>query len=605
MTRACAPVPRQNGWSIPPGCRVRPILFLLWLSTAPAWAIEPFFAPAVPQGSIEVRLHPTEGVATGVPTLVSFGLPFPRGSITAAGLATVRVTRNGLELPAHVSEMTPWRHRTNAAIDGQSVRVARVQFSYTFASVFPANETVVVSWGATPRALDVPGVQDPRSAWHQVTSGSFVAADNVFEPDVYAVLPRDWLVRGALKSSRSTAFDASNTESRDSPAANDAIAHWPGMQEAERAHKNNFYTMIRRDDPSVPLSLYPAYKTEREPWLYDRASTMFLLYFRSGSFLALREAVQAAQWYTDRQNATGFFTVQGADGDVKYAYNECQAYTYWTTADPQMPLRIGRVATAVDAFAHSWSPARNFWTERNVAFKLLAKVVAYEVLGGTAHRDAVTQILADLRAHQDGAAGQVPVPYIDGGLYHTGQQHDPAEMGSFLGDYLASSWMSVLVSDAALRAYASGEDAATADFIARLGDFIASTIIQTTQTDYSSDSLALPRYSVLRDGSDAVTSASDAEHALEVAAQLAWAHYFRESIGGDGSALRAAALDAYATYDEGVNFWIRPAAPPANTAYRVAPPRKWGWEHRTSDGLAFALIQTDPDAVFGDGFEAP
>lgn len=584
---------------------MRSFLFLLWLLAAPAFAIEPFFAPAVPQGSIDVRLHPTEVVASGVPTLVTFGLPFPRGSITTAGLATVRVTRNGLELPAHVSELTPWRHRTNAVIDGQSVRVARIQLSYAFASGFPANEAIVVSWGGTPRALDVPGLQDARVAWHQVTSGSFVAADNVFEPDVYAVLPRDWLVRGVLKSSRSTPFDATNTDARDSAAANDAIAHWPETQEAERAHKNNFYTVIRRDDPSVPLSLYPPYKTDREPWLYDRAATMFVLYFRSGSFLALREAVQAAQWYSDRQNTTGFFTVQGADGDVKYAYNECQAYTYWTTGDPQMPLRIGRVAGAVDGFAHAWSPARNFWTERNAAFKLLAKVVAYEVLGGVAHRDAVNQVLADLRAHQDGAAGLVPTPYIDGGLYHTGQQHDPAEMGAFLGSYLASSWMSVLVSDAALRAYATGEDSATAGFIARLGDFIRSTVIHTTGTDYSSASLALPRYSVLRDGSDAVTSASDAEHALEVAAQLAWAHYFREAIGGDGSLLRDAALDVYATYDEGVNFWIRPAAPPANTAYRVAPPRKWAWEHRASDGLAFALIQSDPDALFADGFETP
>jgi hypothetical protein len=560
----------------------------------------------VPQGSIEVRLHPTEGVAAAVPTLVTFGLPFPRSSITPAGLATVRVTRNGLELPAHVSQMTPWRHRTNAAIDGQSVRVARVQLSYAFASGFPSSETIVVSWGAAPRALDVPAMQDARSAWHEVTSGSFDPADDVFEPDVYAVLPREWLARGALKSSRSIPFDPTNTDARDSPAANDAIAHWPGTQEAERAHKNNFYSMIRRDDPSVPLSLYPPYKTEREPWLYDRAATMFAMYFRSGSFLALREAVQAAQWYSDRQNVAGFFTVQGADGDVKYAYNECQAYTWWTTGDPQMPLRIERVASAVDAFPHAWTPARNFWTERNTAFKLLAKVVAYEALGGAVHRDAVNQILADLRAHQDGAGGQIPQPYVDGGLYHTGRQHDPSEMAAFLDDYLASSWMSVLVSDAAVRAYASGEDAATATFIARLGDFIRSSVVQTTANGYDSGQvMALPRYSVRRDGSSAVTGSSDTEHALEVAAQLAWAHYFREAIGGDGAALRDAALDVYATYDEGVNFWIRPTAPPANTAYRVSPPRKWGWEHRTADGLSFALVQADPDAVFADGFEAP
>lgn len=302
-------------------------LFLLAVAS-PLHAVEPFFAPAVPQGQVEVRLHPTEGVATNVPTLVTFGMPFPRGSIAEAGLGTLRVLRSGVEIPAHVSQLTPWRHRSNATVDGQSVRVALVQINYTFAAAFPASEPITLQWGGAPRTLDVPNSVDPRSAWHQVTTGSFVAADNVFEPDVYAVLPRSWLVRGALKSSRSTPFDASNTEPRDNPTTNDAIAHWPEFQEAERAFKNNFYTATLRDDPSVPMSVYPPYKIDREPWLYDRSATMFVLYFRSGFFTALREAVQAGQFYADRQNAAGFFTLPGADGDVKYAYNECLAYTY-------------------------------------------------------------------------------------------------------------------------------------------------------------------------------------------------------------------------------------------------------------------------------------
>jgi hypothetical protein len=571
-----------------------------------AIAIEPFFAPAVPQGSVEVRLHPTEVVATGVPTLVTFGLPFPRESITVAGLSNVRVLRNGLEIPAHVSEMTPWRHRSNAAIDGQSVRVARIQLSYTFAATFPASETVTVSWGGAARTLDVPVAQDARTAWHQVTSGSFVAADNVFEPDVYAVLPREWLVRGALKSSRSTAFDPSNTESRDSPAANDAIAHWPEFQEAERALKNNFYTATNRDHPSVPLSAYAPYKTSREPWLYDRSATMFILYFRSGFFTALREAVQAGQFYANRQNGAGFFTLDGTTGDVKYAYNECLAYTLWTTGDPQMATRIGQVATAVDAFPHAWTPQRGFWTERHAAFKLLAKVVAYEVLGTPAHRDAVNQILADFRAHQDGAGGQIPANRIDGGLYHFGSQHDGDWDEASLG---VSSWMSALLSDAVVRAYATGEDAASAQFLARFGDFASATVVRTTEHDYPTpNALALPRYGMLLDGSDGQINSTDVEHALDVASLVAWARYFRELLGGDGETLRLAALDLYATYDEGVNNWIRPGSFSSGLPefrLQVGVFRKWGWEHRVSDGLAFALIESDPNDIFDDGFESP
>lgn len=575
------------------------ILGLLCCLATPLAAIEPFFAPAVPAGSVEVRLHPTEGVAIGVPTFVTFGLPFPRGSIDVAGLASVRVLRNGTEIPAHVSEITPWRHRSNAAIDGQSVRVARVQLSYTFASGFPASEVIDVSWGGPARTLDVPVAQDARMAWHQVTAGGFSSAHNIFEPDVYAVLPRTWLSRGLLTSMRSLPFDPSNGDARDDPATNDSVTHWPGFQEADRANKNNFYSVTNQDPGSVNGA--NPYLTEAEPWLYDRAATMFRLYFRSGSFVALRQALRNAQFYAGRQNASGFFAFGGVDADSKYAYNECLAYALWTTGDPQMPARIARTPTAQATFAHAWTPQRGFWTERHAAFKLLANVVAFEVAGGASLRDAVNQILADYRTHQDGAGGGVPMPYIDGGLYHTGAQH-AGDWGD--ADFGGSSWMSALLSDAVVRAYATGEDAATAGFVARLGDFMRATVVSTIEHSYDATGpLALPRYAMLRDGSDGQRNFEDGEHALDVAAQVAWARWFRESLGGDGTALRATALDLYATYDEGVNYWIRPAAPPANTAYRVNPPRKWGWEHRTSDGLAFAMIEADPDDVFFNGFE--
>jgi len=109
-----------------------PALLLLACS-APAFAVDPYLAPAVGQGNLEVRLEPTEVVAPGVQQLVTFGVPFPRGSITDAGLASVRVLKGGAEIPAHVSQMTPWRHRLDPLLDGSSVRVARVQVHYSFA----------------------------------------------------------------------------------------------------------------------------------------------------------------------------------------------------------------------------------------------------------------------------------------------------------------------------------------------------------------------------------------------------------------------------------------------------------------------------------------
>jgi hypothetical protein len=150
--------------------------------------------------------------------------------------------------------------------------------------------------------------------------------------------------------------------------------------------------------------------------------------------------------------------------------------------------------------------------------------------------------------------------------------------------------MSVLLADAVVRAYASGEDAATAGFMRRMGNFLRASIVTTTDNGYDpSRALALPRYGMLIDGSDGQRNSADVEHALDVAGQLAWADYFGKLIGQPDPSLQPAIQALYQTYDLGVNFWIRPTGPASGlTAYRVSPWRKWGWEHRTSDGIAFA-----------------
>jgi hypothetical protein len=572
-----------------------PLLPLLLIIAAPACAADAFFAPAQTSGSVEVRLHPTQVVTAGTPRLITFGMPFPRGSITAANLTTLRVEKNGVEIPAYVQQLTPWRHRSNPLHDGTSVRVARIQIQNTFASPVAA-ETISVSWGGTPRLLNVATLTNPRSAWHRVDSGSFVSADNVDEPDVYAVLPASWLSQGLLKPARSTAFDPGNTEARDSPAAMDAIASWPSYQESERALKNNFYSVINRDDPLVTVANQCPYKTQREPWLYDRAATMFILHFRSGSFTALREAVQATQFYFNQIDSGGFFGL--APGDSKYAYNESLAYAHWLTGDDLLLPDIALVTNAQAGFQHAWSPPQGFWTERHAAFKLLANVVAYEVLGGNARRDTVNQILADLRTHQDGAGGAIPAQRIDGGLYHFGSQHDSDWDDASLG---ASSWMTALLTDAVVRAYASGEDVESATFVRRMGIFYNGTLVQTEDQSYGGGALWMPRYAILLNGADGQINFEDIEHSLDVAGQLAWAAYFADLTSQSSAAFRNSVAQLYASYDIGVNHWIRPAGPASGLpAFRLSPWRKWGWEHRTSDGIGFALQNSEG---FANGFE--
>ncbi|MEK7867569.1 MAG: Ig-like domain-containing protein [Planctomycetota bacterium] len=566
---------------------------LFALLARPALAVDPFFAPPEPSGSVQVRLCTTEVVGAGSTQLVTLGVPFPRGSVTAAGLSTVRVLKNGVEVPALVESLTPWRHLNDPTLDGASVRVARVQFRNTFASGFPSIETVTIEWGMAQRTQSLPSLTDPRSAWHTVTSGTFVGADGVLEPNVYAALPKAHLAKGILRPGRTLPFADSIAETRDDPAAVDAIEEWAGFEEQDRARKNNFYSIINEDDVRVTAANQCAYKRvgEYEPWLYDRASTMFVLYFRSGFPKALREAVRHAEFYRRHLTATGLFDIK-ADDDEKYCYNECLAYLHWLTGD-NVPLpQFDQVASAFNSVTSRWSPTMNFWTERHTAFKLLAQTVAYEVLGGTTRADAARMTMNDVIWHQDGASGQIPANRVDGGLYHYGRQHDWDWAENTLG---GSPWMSVLMVDAAVRFYAAGESPATGHFIRRFGTFERAALRVSDEHDYENagGAVTMSVYGLLFDGTIGTAEWSDVEHALDVASTLAWAGYFADLLGFSGTAYRTDATSLYRTYSFGVNYWIRPAGPESGLpAFRVAPWRKHGWENRPSGSFSWLMGQS-------------
>ena len=192
--------------------------------------------------------------------------------------------KNGVEIPAFVEQLTPWRSIDNPSVDGQSVRVARIQVPYTFTALNP--ETITVQWGGVARTLNRTTLQDPRIEWHTVTSGTFVAADNVEEPDVLPVLPKAYLAKGMLDA-RTDPTANGVAETRDDPAVMDAMT-FSGYTEYDYAEKNFFYTIINQN-PGITIN----YKTQAEPWLYDRASGMYELYLRSGFATALREAVRS------------------------------------------------------------------------------------------------------------------------------------------------------------------------------------------------------------------------------------------------------------------------------------------------------------------------
>src|SRR4029079_3215937 len=122
MREAAPPRVRAQRWIQPLSPMVAAVLAVaLALAPSVAHAVDSFQAPAQPSGSIQVKLYPTEGVATGVAKRVTFGVPFTRGSVTPADLSKIRVLKAGAEIPAYVQMLAPWRHVSDPSIDGQSV----------------------------------------------------------------------------------------------------------------------------------------------------------------------------------------------------------------------------------------------------------------------------------------------------------------------------------------------------------------------------------------------------------------------------------------------------------------------------------------------------
>ncbi len=596
----------------------RSILFCVALSVAATCAnATSFYAPAAREGEIAVKLHPTEGIATSTSRVVTFGVPFPRGSVLPGELDQVRVLNAARqEIAAFVEAQTPWRHAVDVTKNGTSIRVVRIQIAHTPTVAFPNFDTVYVEWGRNARTLSRVFVE-PRTSWHLVTSGTFQASDDVREPDVFAVLPGTWLCRGLLRAGRMDAFDPVVAEARDSPATMDASQNYPDYLEQQYASKNFFYTAINEFGSDTPSSVLNPYRTVDEPWLYDRASTFYSLYQRSGSFKALREAVRATEFYRTKlypagtvpSSAIGAFSLKnpnpadyiGANG-IMYSYNEPLAYSYWLLGDNEMIEPIKWVAKgqedATDEVTR-WTSGTAY-TERHIAFRLIAHVVAYEVFGDTAtiigktttYKQKLLTIMDDLRWHQDGAGGAIPSARVDGGLWKYGQQQGEGAVSTFV----AAAWHYGQLIDAVVRAYAVTEDVPTAQFIRRTGTFLkAATDFGATEYGSSPAQLRKVDYVTNIDGTQYTPDGAFGIHALQVAGAIGWAHYFSNLLGVPDATLKAHANELYTTYDYYVNDRTRPTAPladPPQAAFRIGntdPWRSHNWMYHNSGSLSWTL----------------
>ena len=213
------------------------------------------------------------------------------------------------------------------------------------------------------------------------------------------------------------------------------------------------------------------------------------------------------------------------------------------------------------------------------------------VTGSATFKNEVQTIVGDFIWQQNGAGGQLPSDRVDGGLYHTGEQHDITEASS--ADVLiASPWMSALIVDPMVRVFGVWQDnAQVPDFIIRMGNF-EKAASKTDGNGQFGGTTRYPDYLMRADGTSDSRSDTDVQHAMDVGAVAAWATYFDDLRGTPDASLRQLANDLYATYALGVNFWTRPGG----TNFNVSPPRRYTWEYKNSASFSWALTASDaPD----------
>ncbi len=529
----------------------------------PAPVTSGLFVELPATGSVPITLYPDASVIDQ-DTWVSFGVPFPRGAVTDAAQLLL-TDADGHELPAHVAPLLPWRTLGDAS--ETSIRAVRVSVQLRFDSTDAVD--VRLHWG-TPRTMSVESAPDPWASWMGPVSDEYASSEGVYEPAVYATLPAEWLGTVLLRT-------------RTAPLGADADLSWLDDDVA-----NFSETAVNDVDPRVTADNLIHYQTDYEPWLFDRASTLFSVYARTGDVRWLRSAHRAAQFYAQHLDADGSFDLKGMD--LKYSYGVCLLIDLMLTGDTRLVDPIERVGTAGESFNPHYTITTNFWTERHLNYALLAALTAWEATGEEAYATRIEDIVSTMVSHvASPPGGWTP----QGCLLHTMRSHE----GDDDDRPICSPWMSALLADGIWRYYLDSQDDRALRLLAGLGEFIATYGLYDAGTESAElAGLMVPWY-LVSDAYQFTDSGAwaDIEHTCDVGGLVIRAAWAKRQLGEDPSALTSTAQSLLEGCQRNIEMWVRPAGPESGlSVYRLSPPRKYNWWFGTTSDLTWMLGELSP-----------
>ncbi|WP_174566749.1 hypothetical protein [Rhodanobacter sp. C03] len=311
---------------------------------------------------IELRRHG----AIGKNVAVTLGIPFPPGMLRDANEVRI-VDEHGDVLPSHVEPTLYWHFQDS------SIRAVRVQFH--------------VELDGDNRALRF--TVEPADGTRQVDGWPYVDglvenADGVRVPGVLAMLSPEWMSASLIAGPQQPALS-------------------PGPYDRYFAAQFKWAQPLPRDEGSS--------------WLFDRPTTLFQQYVRTGREDYLAAASESYRYYMEhlrRIGGPGWPLCGGGWSlgkvsvcDPKYVYVEPILFALALTGDDSEhdPALIERMIGAWDTGGWNFpagpytKPEQRF-TEREAGLGLLATVSAYEITGDKRYLKRIDDRLGWLYQHQ-------------------------------------------------------------------------------------------------------------------------------------------------------------------------------------------------------------
>ena len=390
---------------------------------------EEALSPIVPEQRIV--LHRNAGTDSTV--RVSVGIPFPPGMLRDTRLLRILDAR-GEEVPAAVQATLKWH-----AKDG-SVRAVRAQFQ---TQLTHNEETFYFALGK-PR-------QHELASW-PYAAGLVDDGEAVRVPAVLATLTPGWLCASLLAGPQS-------------PAA-------PGEPYADFvATQFKWARKLPVDDPTA--------------WLFDRPSTLFKAYMRTGRFDYLQAASLSYRFYMkyirrDGQPSNpvcaGGWTYNNKPCDVKYVYVEPILLAMGLTGDDS-----AHDAATLDKMMTLWDnggwnnrpgpyrdPMQEF-TERFAGLGLLETVSGYELTGDARYLKRINDRIGWLYQHQRNNPDQLG---NDGSWRNSWLMHEGADWDPTREVRGTSPWMSENIIDGLWHAWLVTGDSRIPEMITDFGRYM-------------------------------------------------------------------------------------------------------------------------------------